>query len=79
MNELVVTVKVDGADTASITATRTHFGTDGFDTYAWHWGIWSDRGYDQINEGISQHRDIDGAFSLLAKILATTGVKPHVK
>jgi hypothetical protein len=65
---LVTTLKVGSDTVAYIEAKRTHDGCDGTHTYHWEWGI-EHNGYQKMDEGELQHRESDGAITLLALII----------
>lgn len=71
MSEQVIrtTITVNDASVGIIKATRREMADDGYDLYDWEWGIMGETGYDQMAYGKVTHRETDGAFTLVAKVL----------
>lgn len=65
---MTTTIKVNTDTIAYVEATRVHDGPDGTHTYHWEWGI-EHNGYQRMDDGDLQHRESDGAITLLALVL----------
>jgi hypothetical protein len=66
---LNVTVTTNAGHLADLKITRVLDGADGTHTYDWEWGIQHAGAYHQMGDGTVQHRESDGAFTLIAKVL----------
>lgn len=63
---------VNGQKLSTLEITRIHTGCDGTHDYNWRWFIHNHfNGYEteQLDEGVLQHRECDGLFTLAARVL----------
>ena len=67
---ITVPVLVDGTEKlAEFRFERLHLGPEGIDTYSWEYGVITQWGYQVIDQAVIQHRETDGLFRLLYRVL----------